>query len=119
MTNQIRSQEEFAQQARAITNGEDSYENLFELLFEAQQCVPGLAQFVRDKCARAGVGSTDTNDEEICDMLQMLVPGCDSAKDADPSGEQPPPHSRHLEKPPADDSFFGDDVKKAELKARR
>ena len=104
------AQEELQDLTRDITHGDPSHERLMDLLFDAQRSVPGLAQFLRERSA-----SDEENQEE---MLTALL-AAPSEPNPDAASAQPPPPSRDLPRPPADDSFFQEDVKRAELEAHR
>lgn len=110
-------QEELARQLRAIatSEGTDELAAALNILLDFHNKVPGVADLLREKYERAQNGSSE---KEIGDLVNILMPS--SAEEPHTSGKQsPPPHSRQLEKPPADDSFFAQDIKKAELEAKR
>ena len=88
------------------------------LLFEAQQKVPGLAQFLRDKSASIQADRAE-NDHEIDEMTAALLLHDTSESKPVSASAQPPPHSRDLPPPAADDSFLPEVFKQAELQAHR
>ena len=65
-----------------------------------------------------GSDSGSEHDEELCSDLESLLIGGGDPKSprtsAPAATKTPPPHSRILEKPPADNSFFSAQVQEAE-----